>query len=399
MTRIYLDNNATTPIDPLVADSIASIHRESLGNPASQHWAGSLARRLLEDAREAIAEVLGAHVGSGIGDRVVLTSGGTEANNLVLRGLAGRTPGDLLVSAVEHPSVLETTASLEKEGHRVHILPVDASGVIELDALAGNLSQQTRLVSVMLANNETGVLQPIARIAELCRRAGVPFHTDAVQAVGKIPVSFTDLGVNAMSVAAHKFHGPVGIGALLLTGDLEIDPIMHGGFQQFGQRPGTEPVALAVGMARALTLWRDRGEERQTVLKQLRDEFEGLLRTESSLIVHAADAPRVPQTSCISFPGVDRQRLVIALDMAGIACSTGSACASGSSEPSHVLLAMGISDRCIQSAIRFSVGHQNTMAEIKAAAERIRLVYRDLRGRPETRKSDGTARKPPPKSI
>jgi cysteine desulfurase len=312
-------------------------------------------------------------------DRLIFTSGGTEANNLIVRGRAGSKPGQVIVSAIEHPSVL-AAAELAAAGQDVVRLPVNPQGVTELGELAKLLATPTRLVSIMLGNNETGVLQPVSVAAAICRSAGVAIHTDAVQCAGKIPIRFGELGVDALTISAHKFHGPVGIGALLVSHDLALEPILGGGFQQSGLRPGTEPVALAVGMHRALQLWEREQELRATRVRDLRDRFELQLRAACpEILVHGAAVPRLPHTSCIAFPGLDRQALVMALDRQQIACSTGSACASGSSEPSPVLLAMGLSATVVEGSVRFSFSALTTDREVVESVNRIANVVNDLR--------------------
>jgi len=381
MDSIYLDHNATTPILDCVVEAIVSTQRKYAANPASQHLAGQRARRLLEDARDRIGQHLGANTNSLQADRIILTSGGTEANNLALRGLAsGRSSGQVIISAVEHPSITEPADYLQRQGSEVVRLPVSRSGVVDLGELNSLLKKPTRLVSVMLGNNETGILQPIAEIAQICLNFDVPLHTDAIQGVGKIDVNFRDMGVAAMSVSAHKFHGPCGIGALIVREDVSIEPIVFGGFQQSGIRPGTENVALTVGMERALALWRADTSGRTEHLTNCRDCLESSLREQiSDMIVVGNDTDRLPHTSNVAFPGIDRQALVMALDMAGIACSTGSACASGSSEPSPVLTAMGVGPEVISSAIRLSVGATSTIAEVEEAANLISRTVNTLR--------------------
>jgi cysteine desulfurase len=382
---IYLDNNATTRMAPQVADAMAEALRAGYANPASQHEEGRRARRVLENARQRIGELLGAQMTGREPDRVILTSGGTEANHLAVRGIAssrvaaqnGGSP--VVVSAIEHPSLLAAAQSLAATGCAVLQAPADRQGVVDLDWLAASISPATPLVSVMLGNNETGVLQPVARIARLCRAAGIPMHTDAVQAVGKIDVSFAELGVDAMSVAPHKFHGPVGIGALVVRPQVPLAPQLEGGFQQQGLRAGTEGVALAVGFRAALELWHDEREERLSRMRGLRDQFERDIVAElTHAMVIGAGAERLPGTANIAFRGLDRQALVMALDLAGIACSTGSACASGSSEPSPVLLAMGCDEDVIGGSIRLSLGADTTAAEISEATRRILRVCKQL---------------------
>lgn len=400
MEPIYLDNNATTPILPEVADVMHAAFAQGLANPSSQHRAGRQARAALEEAREGIGQILGADMFSFHADRVIFTSGGTEANNLALRGLLKTPPARLVLSTIEHPSVSDTADFLATQGFEVARLGVNRSGVVDLNQLPELLTPPTQLVSVMLGNNETGVLQPVAEIAARCREAGVLVHTDAVQVVGKLPVHFRQLGVDALSCAAHKFHGPRGIGALVVRHGVELSPQLFGGFQQAGLRPGTEPVVLALGMYKALQLWQAEQTERAAKLSQLRKQLEARLQAGwPELVIHGADAARLPHTTNVSFPGLDRQRLMMALDFAGIACSTGSACASGSSAPSPVLLAMGLAEPLVESSLRLSLGCQLTAAEVDAAADRILKVCNELRNQQSRRKSPNSPPLPAEKPL
>lgn len=389
---IYLDCNSTTPIDPQVLEAMAAAWRDFPGNPASQHGVGRRARRRLEEAREAIGELLGAKVDAMDADRVIFTSGGTEANNLALFGLISPPPApdekheylfgaELVVSAFEHPSIVTAARELQRRGMRVHIAPpVTASGELH-HALLYDLDHLPQLCSVMLASNETGQIVPIAKLVEKCSERVVLVHTDAVQAVGKIPVHFRQLGVHAMTVAPHKFHGPLGVGALVVHGSLhELEPQLFGGFQQGGLRPGTEGVALAVGFEEALRIAVTDFAARAARMRSLRDDLERRLKNEiADMVVIGESAPRLPNTSCVSFPGIDRQALVMALDLAGVACSTGSACASGSSEPSPTLLAMELEKSVIDGAIRLSLGAFTTADEVDEAAGRILKTVKQLR--------------------
>jgi cysteine desulfurase len=378
---IYLDHNATTPLLPEVAEAMRVTSLEFPANPASQHRPGQQARRALEDCREQITRLLGGKTAGMDADRLVFTSGGTEANNLAILGmLADQAPGHLVTSAIEHPSLLGPVGELERHGWSITRVSADATGVVRLDELAGSIRNDTRLVSIMVANNETGVLQPIKEISQLCFDRGVPFHTDAAQWVGKLATRFHDWNLSALSCAPHKFNGPLGIGALLLRHDLALAGQLHGGHQQEGLRPGTESVPLAAGMLTALEIWERDREAQAARLSALRDQFEATISAEiPTAVVIGADSPRLPHTSNIAFVGLDRQALFLALDLAGVACSTGSACASGSSQPSPVLLGMGLSNELIGSALRFSFGITNTEADAAESARRIINAHKQLR--------------------
>lgn len=386
---IYLDHNATTPLAPEVAEAMRECYLTPALNPASQHAFGRQARRTLEAARERIGELLGARIATSDADQVVFTSGGTEANNLALFGLkgAGETHSSrpvspaphAIVSAIEHPSVSTVEDEMERRGWQIDRLGVDTQGEVRVDQLENLLRPQTRFVAVVLGQNETGVLQPVAEIAAVCARHGVPCHSDAAQVVGKLPVDFGGLGVTTLSAAAHKFHGPLGIGVLLIRHGTELRPQLFGGFQQGGLRPGTESVALAVGMCRALELWHSEREARAARLRQLRDRFEAaVVEAWPNAIIIGRAAPRLPHTSNIAFVGLDRQALFMALDQAGVACSTGSACASGSSEPSPALLAMGLNRAVVGSALRFSLGATTSGQEVDEASRRISRCCNEL---------------------
>jgi cysteine desulfurase len=388
-TPIYLDNNSTTPIHPEVGETMLRAAKDLVGNPASQHSLGRKTRRVLEEAREGIVSLLGGKTGGMDADRLIFTSGGTEANQLAIRGLVGSalsnpgsagTPSNIVISSIEHPSALGAAEALAAVGFEMRRLAAGENGVVDCARLNDLLDERTQLVSVMLANNETGVLQPLADIAGAAAAHGIPVHTDAVQAVGKIPVSFRELGVTAMSVAPHKFHGPLGIGGLLLKHDVKLHPLFHGGFQQAGLRPGTESVSLAVGFYTALVMADRELAEREARMTALREELESLLLAGApSAVIIGGSSPRLPTTTCIAFPGINRQALVMALDMAGVACSTGSACASGSSEPSATLVAMGLPQEQIESAIRLSLSTLTTAAEVHEAAQRILKCVNHLR--------------------
>ncbi len=374
MDCIYLDNNATTPLSPVAAEAMRPYLTEVFGNPASAHSAGRRVRRALEDARESVAHQLDAHP-----DEVLFTSGATEANNLALFGLCGEPPTRLLASPIEHPSVAEPLRQLSAAGFTLDTLPVDARGRVPVDAFADALRPDTRLVAVMLANHETGVVQPVRALAEACKGRAL-FHCDAVQAAGKIAVHFHELGVDTLSISAHKFHGPVGIGALLVRRGVQLRPRTWGGHQQQGRRPGTEPVALAVGLAAALDCACRERDQRLAHVRQLRERFLDRLRTSAAPIVVNSPDDGLRHTINVSFPGLKGDLLLMSLDLAGVACSTGSACSSGSLLPSPVLQAMGVPDDVLRSALRFSLSPLLTLADIDEAARRVIAVVARLRG-------------------
>lgn len=379
---IYLDNNATTPLLPAVADAMRDTALRFPANPASQHRAGQAARRVLEAARQRIAELLGARAVGRNADRLIFTSGGTEANNLAIFGMLAVTePAHLITSAIEHPSLLGPVGELERRGWQVTRIAVDENGVVRTDDLSAAFRRDTRLVSIMAANNETGVLQPVPLISQMCRERSVPFHTDATQWVGKLPVSVEqDWQAAAMSFTAHKFHGPLGIGGLIVRHDVTLAPLFHGGHQQAGERPGTEAVALAVGMQRALEIWHEEAADRPGQMRAIRDEFEATITAAiPTTVIIGERANRLPNTSTMAFIGIDRQAMFLALDTAGVACSTGSACASGSSEPSPVLVAMRLPGEWIEGALRLSFGALSTAVEARESARRIINAYQHLR--------------------
>jgi cysteine desulfurase len=387
--RIYLDFNATTPVRPEVWEAMRPHLAGAFGNPASSHWAGRRARQALEDARERTAALLGAFP-----DEVVFTSGATEANNLALFGLAGDPPGHLLVSPVEHPCVHEPLEQLAGRGFTLDRLPVGGDGVIPVNALEPALRPDTRLVSAMLANHETGVLQPVQELArqwgmtewgmgneKTGEGSSIPhckpaFHCDAAQAVGKMPVHFHDLGVTALTASAHKFHGPPGVGVLLLRRGRKLRPLVWGGHQQQGRRPGTESAALAVGLACALELAAgELAAAAERVARLRRRLLDRLRESAAPVVVNGAAAHErgeaLPHTLNVSFPGCQADALLMSLDLAGVACSTGSACSSGSLLPSPVLRAMGVPEDVLYSAMRFSLDAALTDEEIDRAAGRI----------------------------
>ncbi len=376
--RIYLDNSATTRLLPEVVQEITACWQLGLANPASQHADGRDARQKLNTAKRALRRMLGLRDQGACRDPLIVTSGGTESNNLAIRGLVSPyPPGRILLSSIEHPSVQETAQWLGQRGFDVCPIPVDGNGGVDPHTLRSLITEDTQLVSVMLGNNETGVLQPIHELAAVCHSKNTRLHTDAVQAVGKFRVHFEELGVDALSVSAHKFHGPRGVGLLALKSTALIRPILWGGSQQQGLRPGTENIAMVCGMAKALECF-ESDVDRSDRLAQLRNQLESTLaRSLNDLHIHGQISARLPHITNISFVGWDRQALLMALDQVGISCATGSACSSGSSEPSHVLRAMGADPSLVASALRFSVGADTREEEIEAAASRIIQTVRN----------------------
>lgn len=375
--RIYLDQNATTRLHPEVLDVMLRAWRDAYGNPGSRHAEGREARKVLEESRESIARILDAEP-----DELVFTSGGTESANLALAGLAARggVPGTILLTGGEHPATRETCRELSTRGWKLADLPLNSNGLFEAAEIDRQPWAEIRLASVILAHNETGVIQNVAPLAEQCLANNIPLHLDGVQAVGKIPVSFRELRATTLSFGAHKFHGPRGVGGLLVRNGTKLIPKFWGGGQEGGLRPGTEPVALIAGMARALELWKKDEESRTAHLLALRDELEQALKsTCAPAIVHGEGAPRLPNTLCIGFPEISGEALLVSLDLEGIACSLGSACASGSTEPAPVLLAMGVSRELALASLRLSVGVTNTRPEIVVAARKIEAAVRRLR--------------------
>jgi cysteine desulfurase len=357
--RIYLDNNATTAIHPDVLSTLESALRDVYGNASSVHKEGQTARRTIENARESVARLLGATARD-----VVFTSGGTESNNAAIFGAIGHDLRcHIVTTAIEHPSVAEAVSELERRGCEVTRVPPDRSGVVAADAVIAAMRGETRLVTVMMANNETGVVQPVEAIGAACRASGVHFHVDAVQAAGKIAVDVEAIACDTLSLSAHKLHAPKGIGALYVRRGLSLAAHLVGGAQERRRRAGTEnvPLAAAFGAAASLAPQTER-------IAGLRDRFESLVRASLEVTVNGAGVPRLPNTSNITFHGADGEGIVIALDLAGVAVSTGSACSSGRIEPSPVLLAMGLTPEEARSTVRFSLSRFTTEEEVGRVA-------------------------------
>lgn len=360
---IYLDHNATTPLDPAVASAVSSALGENFGNPSSIHQYGQRAKATLDEARTEVAALIGAEP-----SEIVFTSGGTEADNLAIRGaahaLAATGRRRLLASAIEHEAVLATLKALEHDGWTVELLPVESTGFVAVEALDRTIQDDVALVSVMHANNEIGTVQPIGALARLAHEHGALFHTDAAQTAGRIPCDVRALGVDLVSLSAHKFNGPKGAGALWVRRGVRLVSHQTGGRQERSRRAGTENVPAVAGMGLAASLARSRLAREGPRLVLLRDRLEtGVLASVRGSHLNGGN-PRLPNTTNISFDRVEAEALLIALDLEGIAVSTGSACSSGTLEPSHVLAAMGLPGQRVQSSIRFSLGAGTTDAEI-----------------------------------
>jgi cysteine desulfurase len=380
MRRIYLDHTATTPLDPRVMEAMRPCFSGTFGNASSVHSYGRDARELLERARGIIAQNVGAEPAE-----VFFTSGGTEADNLAITGVmsAARGRDHVVASSAEHHAVLEPCRHLAGEGVHVSFLPVDSCAAPDMEALRREVGSRTALVSVMHANNETGTISPVAEIAAVARSAGALVHTDAVQSAGKIPVDMHALGADLMTLSAHKMYGPKGIGALVVRRGVPVDPIFHGGGQERGRRPGTENVPLAVGFAEAIRLAVLEMGDESVRLRTLRDELERRVRALfPGIIVNGAGAQRLPHILNISFNPADYplegDMLVMNMDLEGIALTSGSACTSGSLDPSHVIRAMGRDEKTARATLRFSFGKANTMEDVDYVAEKLETVIRRM---------------------
>jgi len=362
--RIYLDHNATTPPSDAVVGRMSAILRDEFGNPSSVHHFGQRAKAIIDEARSAVAALISADPGD-----VVFTGGGTEGDNLAIRGAAEALEATgrkhLIASAIEHEAVLNTLKALARRGWKTTLLPVDDSGVVSPEALRSAITDDTALVSVMHANNEIGTIQPVAELAAIARERRALFHTDAVQSAGKIPIDVKALGVDLLSISAHKFYGPKGVGALWIRRGVRLQSPLTGGKQERSRRAGTENVAGIAGMGVAAREALAKMTAEAARLAALRDRLEdGILRSVTGTALNGVRSPRVPNTTNISFDRTEAESLLIALDLEGVAVSTGSACSSGTLEPSHVLKAMGFPPHRTQNSIRFSLGTANTEADI-----------------------------------
>jgi cysteine desulfurase len=379
MTRIYLDHNATTPPSAAVVDRMAAVLREEFGNPSSVHHFGQRAKAALDEARTHVSTLLGADP-----SEIVFTGSGTEGDNVAIRGVAEalETAGrrHIIVSSIEHEAVLNTVKALARRGWRTTLLPVDASGIVSPDEFRRALADDTVLVSIMHANNEIGTVQPISELARIAREHRVIFHTDAVQTAGKIPIDVRALGVDLLTISGHKFYGPKGVGALWIRRGVRLQSPLTGGKQERGRRSGTENVAGIVGMGVAAREALSKMTGEQARLATLRDKLESqILSRVPGTARNGASEPRVANTTNISFDRTEAESLLIALDLDGIAVSTGSACSSGTLEPSHVLKAMGLPPHRTQNSIRFSLGAANTDEDVERVVSVLPGIVEKLR--------------------
>jgi cysteine desulfurase len=387
MSRVYLDHNATTPVEPAVLDAMLPYFSGDFGNAASIHTPGQRARAAVETAREQVAALLGARP-----QEIVFTSGGTESDNHAIFGIVRNASGatkHIITTQIEHEAVLNACQALEKEGGtaagnrqaiEVTYLPVDSSGLIDPEAVRDAIRPHTVLITVMHANNELGTIQPLEQIGRIAAQNDIYFHTDAVQSAGKIPVDVSALGVDLLAISGHKFYAPKGIGAHYIRGGTRLRQLLYGGHHQRGFRPGTENVPGIVGLGKAAELALASIAGDATRVSALRSELErGLLERVPHSRANAAGAPRTPNTANLTFPGIEGEALIIALDLKGLACSTGAACSSGAIEPSHVLTAIGMPPEDARASIRFSLGRHTTAADVAYALEIVPAAVAQLR--------------------
>jgi cysteine desulfurase len=400
MNRIYLDYNATTPVDPAVLDAMLPYFSENFANASSIHTPGQKARNAVETAREQVAALIGANP-----KEIIFTSGGTESDNHAIFGIlqpamavhgvlprssaacasadsvtsAGIAP-HIITTTIEHEAVLNACQAAEKQGAQVTYLPVDNDAQVDPDAVRAAIRSETILITVMHANNELGTLQPLERIGQIAAESEIYFHTDAVQSAGKIPINVDDLAVDLLALSGHKLYGPKGVGALYIRTGTHLQQLLYGGHHQRGARPGTENVAAIVGLGAASETARKSQVEDAKRISDLRDRLERtILATVPDTRINAASAPRTSNTTNIIFPGIEGEALLIALDLKGLACSTGAACSSGSVEPSHVLTAIGLAPEDARASLRFSLGRHTTASEIDSALKLVSAAVEHLR--------------------
>lgn len=382
---IYLDNAASTKISDNVLDSMQPYLKDQYGNPSSVHRYGRMARKAVEKARRQVASLINAD-----SSEILITSGGTESNNMAIRGVMSfssrvytqskSSRGNLITSSVEHDAVLEPCRQMSVQGANVTYLPVDKFGTVSLSDLACNISKDTRLVSIMFGNNEVGTIQPIAEIAKICNKSRVLLHTDAIQAVGKIPIDVKDLGIDLLSISSHKLHGPKGVGALYVRNGVDMDPVILGGGQEHGMRSGTENVAGIVGFGRACEIAREGMTKNMAYVRKLRDGLvRGILDEIPQTVLNGHPESRLPGNTHFTFLGVNGEDLVIKLDEYGVAASTGSACSVHIQKASHVLQAMGLSHEQVTGSLRLTIGTNNTSEEMMQVINTLKTIIRELR--------------------
>lgn len=372
---IYLDHAASTPIADSVLQEMMPYLKENYGNPSSIHRFGRLTIKAIDSARKRVAELVGTSPGE-----ILFTSGGTESNNTAINGIMNQNKsGQLITTSIEHDAILEPCKKLESSGFDVAYLPVNTTGLVDLQKLESIISEKTYLVSIMLANNEVGTIQPIAEIAKICKKYNVLLHTDAVQAVGKIPVNVKELGVDLMSISSHKINGPKGVGALYIRNGVKLDPFILGGGQENGMRSGTENVANIVGFGKACQIAKENLKESTKNLENLRNYLVQRVLSEISHVTVNGDKEKLPNNAHFTFLGVNGEDLIIKLDEHGVAASTGSACSVKTQKASHVLLAMGFSHEQITGSLRLSLGISNTKSEIDQTVEALKIIVAELR--------------------
>ena len=378
MKRIYLDHNSTTPLHPGVLEAMLPYYKEAFGNPSTIYSFGQETRKATDEAREKVANLIGASP-----EEIIFTSGGTEADNVALKGVATaleKKGKHIVTSSIEHHAVLSTLKYLEKRGYKVSFLPVDEYSFLDPKKVKEAITSQTVLISVMHANNEVGTIEPISEIGEIAQKAGIYLHTDAVQTIGKIKVNVDDLKVDLLSLSAHKFYGPKGVGALYVRKGTRIHPLLHGGYQERRRRAGTENVAGIVGLGKAAEIAPKEMEQQSRHESNLRDRLEKMIRENiNHCRLNGHPTRRLPNTLNVSFEFIEGESLILNLDLKGIAVSTGSACTSGSLEPSHVLMAMGVAPEIAQGSIRFSLGRDNRKEDIDYTVENLVEIVTRLR--------------------
>jgi cysteine desulfurase len=379
MDRIYLDNNATTRVDPRVVETMLPFFTEHFGNPSSMHWFGDGVGRRIREARRQVQALLGAE----FDHEIVFTSCGTESDNAAILSALRTKPDrrEIITSAVEHPAVLSLCRHLQQsEGYRLHVIPVDAKGRLDIDAFTAALSQRVAVASIMWANNETGTLFPVEQLAKLAKTLGILFHTDAVQAVGKVAMNLSGSQIDMLSLSGHKLHAPKGTGALYVRRGVRFRPLLRGGHQERGRRAGTENTAGIIGLGKACEMALTNLGDEKTRVRALRDKLErGILARVANCFVTGDPVNRLPNTANIAFEFIEGEAVLLHLDRAGIAASSGSACTSGSLEPSHVMLAMGVPFTAAHGSIRFSLSRDNTEAEIDRVLEVLPPIVARLR--------------------